>query len=82
MFTSVDGGSPGYTALTPHIQTARHVSPPSILGNNLAASPANRSWWASSADALARMGGGLPECMACMPSTSRWASSGKAIEEC
>lgn len=71
MFASVDGASPGYMALTPRILAPRHVSPPSILGNNLIIHSPNCSGWPSSPDALARMDGGFPEYMAKTPSTLR-----------
>ena len=71
MFASVDGASPGYMALTPHILALRHVSPPSILGNNRVTHSKNRSGWPSSAEALTRMDGSFPEYMANLPSTSR-----------
>lgn len=74
MLASIDGTSPGYMALTPHILAPRHVSPPSILGNNTLPPSQNRSGWASSAEAQARMDGSFPEYMAKTPSTSRWAS--------
>lgn len=34
MFPSVYRGKPEWMAMTPHIPAARHVLPPSILGNN------------------------------------------------
>ncbi|UCV27183.1 hypothetical protein [Ferribacterium limneticum] len=71
MLASIDGTSPEYMALTPHILAARHVSPPSILGNNLAIQPKNRSGWPSSAEVLIRMDGCFPEWMAKLPSTLR-----------
>ena len=74
MFASMDGGRPGYMAITPHIQAPRHVSPPPILGNNLVSHSKNGSGWPSSAEAPARMDGSVPEYMANLPSTSRWAS--------
>jgi hypothetical protein len=71
MFASVDGAAPGYMALTPHILARRHVSPPSTLGNDVVAYSKSLSDWPSSADALARMDGSFPECMANLPSTLR-----------
>jgi len=74
MFASMDGASSGYVALAPSMLAQRHVSPPSILDNDLPTSLKNRSGWPSSANPLARMDGRFPECMAETPSTSRWAS--------
>lgn len=71
MFASINGASPGYMAPTPHILAQRHISPPSILGNNLGPHSRNRSGWTSSAEVLARMDGCFPECMANLPSTLR-----------
>ena len=73
MFTSIDGASPGYTALTPHILAPRHISPPSILGKHLAANPKTRSGRPSSPEVLPRMDGRFPEYTAKTPSTLRWA---------
>jgi len=74
MIASIDGAGPGYMTLTPHILAPRHVSPPPILGNNLAIHHTNPSGWPSSTEAQARMDGSFPEYMAHAPSTSRWAS--------
>jgi hypothetical protein len=71
MFASIDDAGPGYMALTPHILAPRHVSPPSILGNNPVTHRTSRSNWPSSAEALTRMDGCFPEYMAETPSTSR-----------
>jgi hypothetical protein len=60
-------------ALAPHILAQRHISPPSILGNNLGPHSRNRSGWTSSAEVQARMDGCFPECMANLPSTLRYA---------
>jgi hypothetical protein len=64
MFTSVYGANPGYTALAPHIPAPRHVLPPPILGNCRVSPSENYSGWPSSAEGLARIGGGYLECMA------------------
>jgi hypothetical protein len=74
MFASMDGASSGYVALAPSMLAQRHVSPPSILDNDLLTSLKSCSGWPSSAKPLARMDGRFPECMAETPSTSRWAS--------
>jgi hypothetical protein len=58
-------------ALTPHILAPRHVSPPSILGNDLVGQSENCSDWPSLPEVLARMDGSFPEWMAKMPSTLR-----------
>ncbi|WP_428827389.1 hypothetical protein ACLIKD_04820 [Azonexus sp. IMCC34842] len=71
MFASIDDAGPGYMALRPHIPAARHISPPSILENNLANYSTSRSVWPSSAEALARMDGCFPEYMAKTPSALR-----------
>jgi hypothetical protein len=71
MFASVDGASPGYVAFMPHILGRCHISPPSILGDNLVNHSQNCSGWPSSAEVLARMDGCFPEYMAFMPSTLR-----------
>jgi hypothetical protein len=71
MFARVDGGRPGYMALAPHILESRHISRPSILGNDLITPSASCSGWSSSAEALTRMDGSFPEYMAETPSTSR-----------
>ncbi len=71
MFASVDGVSPEYMALAPHILAPRHVSPPSILGNFRVTRSPTPSGWLSSAEALARMDGSFPEWTANMPSTLR-----------
>jgi hypothetical protein len=58
-------------ALAPRILEQRHVSPPSILGNNPPSPSQSRSGWSSSVEVLARMDGSFPEYMAKTPSTSR-----------
>lgn len=74
MFASIDGAGPGYMALAPHIPDSRHVSPPSIAGNNLVDQPKRHSGRPSSAEAPARMDSSFPEYMAILKSTLRWAT--------
>jgi hypothetical protein len=62
---------PEYTSACSRIPSARHVSPPSIPGNNLVASAASHSDWSFSAEASAGVDGLLPECVADMPSALR-----------
>jgi hypothetical protein len=70
-FASMDGMRPGYMAQMPHTQAARHVLPPSILGNNSPLLSQCRSGLPCSAKVLARMDGSFPEYLAKTPSTSR-----------
>ena len=72
MFARVDGALPGYTALTPHMLGMRHVSSPSIPGNDLVLPPQHTAGRHSSTDVRASMDGGFPEYMARSPSTLRY----------
>ncbi len=69
MFTSVDGASPGYMALMPHILAPRHVLPPSILGSHSASPPQSRMVQSSLAEVPIGIAGDLAEYAAFMPST-------------
>ena len=71
MFARIDGASPEYMALAPHILAPRHVSPPSILGNMSPFISQSRSGCPSSPEVLTRMDGSFPGWMAKMPSTLR-----------
>lgn len=71
MFARIDGASPEYMALAPHILAARHVSPPNILGELLPIQFKNPTGWPSSPEVPARMDGSFPEWMAKTPSTLR-----------
>lgn len=71
MFARVHGALPEYTALMPHMPGMRHVSSPSIPGNNLALPPQPTAGQHSSTDVRASMDGGFPENMAKSPSTLR-----------
>lgn len=71
LFASEYGRKPAYAAATPDIQARRHVQAPSILGNMLINFAEGLAGRASSADMPIRIGGGIPEYTANMPSTSR-----------
>ena len=62
---------PEYTSAMLRTLRPRHVSPPSILGNNPAIRSANHSGWPTSAEAPARVDGVSAEYAAYTPSTSR-----------
>jgi len=71
MFASVDGAEPRYMALAPHILAPRHVSPPSILGNNMSPPAQRTTGCGFQADTLSSMDGCKPEYLAKSPSTLR-----------
>ncbi len=64
----------------PHMPGIRHVSSPSIPGNDLVLPPQPMAGRHSSTDVRASMDGGFPEYMAKSPSTLRWASKAKDEE--
>lgn len=70
MFPSVYGGKPEWMAMTPHIPAARHVLPPSILGNNSSPIPKPHSRQ-TAPETSARMDGSTAESASIMKSTLR-----------
>lgn len=74
MPADLSGPLAGYLAAGLRTLGPRRISPPAIPGNNPLAPPEIRFGQPCSADGVAGIDGVFPECVAYLPSTSRWAS--------